>query len=62
MAIDHQLGYAAENLQQIAWGNRWSLTGSLAEALTWHENSEIAAEKLDELRNAFADQWGVVID
>lgn len=62
VAIDHQLGYAAENLQQIAWGNRWSLTGSLAEALTWHENSEIAAEKLDELRNAFADQWGVVID
>ncbi|MFG3525076.1 RRQRL motif-containing zinc-binding protein [Nocardia nova] len=60
--IGHQLGYAEERLQQIAWSNRWSLTGSLAEALTWHDTSEIAAEKLDELRNAFADQWGVVID
>lgn len=60
--IGNELGYAEERLQQIAWSNRWSLTGSLAEALTWHDTSEIAAEKLAELRNAFADQWGVHVD
>ncbi|MBV7708201.1 hypothetical protein NOVA_36045 [Nocardia nova] len=60
--IGNELGYAEERLQQIAWSNRWSLTGSLAEALTWHDTSEIAAEKLTELRNAFAEQWGVIVD
>ncbi|WP_304528757.1 RRQRL motif-containing zinc-binding protein, partial [Nocardia sp. 852002-51244_SCH5132740] len=62
VAIGNQLGAAEQRLEQIAWSNRWSLTGSLADALTWHEASDIAAEKLEELRTAFADQWGVDID
>lgn len=62
VAIEHQRGVANESLQQIAWSNRWSLASSLAEALTWNEHSEIAATALDELRSAFAQQWGVVVD
>ncbi|PPI89053.1 RRQRL motif-containing zinc-binding protein [Nocardia nova] len=62
VAIGNQLGAAEQRLEQIAWSNQWSLTGSLADALTWHEASDIAAEKLEELRTAFADQWGVDID
>lgn len=62
VAIGNQLGSAEERLSSIAWTNWWSLTGSLAEALTWHDTSEIAAEKLDELRGVFARHWGVVID
>ncbi|WP_156511459.1 hypothetical protein [Nocardia nova] len=54
---------AEERLETSApWVNRWRLTASLADALTWRWESEIAAEHLTELTRGVAEQWGVRID
>ncbi|OBA43968.1 hypothetical protein A5780_38495 [Nocardia sp. 852002-20019_SCH5090214] len=62
IAVGNQIGAAEDRLEQIVWDNQWALTSALADALTWHDTSEIADQKLTELCDAFAHQWGVNID
>lgn len=55
---------AAENRLESTnpWQNPWRLTQSLADALTWRGESDIAAERATEIVRGYADQWGVIID
>ncbi|MGW5518681.1 hypothetical protein [Nocardia africana] len=55
---------AAENRLESTnpWQNPWRLTQSLADALTWQGESDIAAERATELVRSYAEQWGVLID
>ncbi|OBB45798.1 hypothetical protein A5748_25305 [Nocardia sp. 852002-51244_SCH5132740] len=55
---------AAENRLESTnpWQNPWRLTQSLADALTWQGESDIAAERATEIVRGYAEQWGVVID
>lgn len=55
---------AAENRLESTnpWQNPWRLTQSLADALTWQGESDIAAERATEIVRSYAEQWGVIID
>lgn len=55
---------AAENRLESTnpWQNPWRLTQSLADALTWRDESTVAAERATEITRGCAEQWGVVID
>ncbi|WP_280298008.1 hypothetical protein [Nocardia neocaledoniensis] len=53
---------AEERMAQIPWQNPDSVSMMLADALTWREQSPLAAERADQLIASYAHEWGVIID
>lgn len=53
---------AEERMAQIPWHNPDAVSLMLADALTWREQSPLAAERADQLIASYAHEWGVVID
>lgn len=53
---------AEERMTQIPWQNPDSVSMMLADALTWREQSPLAAERADQLIASYAHEWGVIID
>ncbi|MEU4345426.1 hypothetical protein AB0H00_29945 [Nocardia sp. NPDC023852] len=54
--------HAEARMQTIPWHNQAATVAALADALVWHRNSELAADRLDQLTRHYAQQWGVLID
>ncbi|MEV6562935.1 hypothetical protein AB0M22_44960 [Nocardia sp. NPDC051756] len=53
---------ADTRLETIPWHNRAATVATLADALVWRHDSKRAAERLNQLTEAYAQEWGVVID
>ncbi|MGW4330001.1 hypothetical protein ACWEKR_29410 [Nocardia sp. NPDC004573] len=60
--IREAMSQAETRLEAIPWQNRTAMVASLADALVWSSDSELAAQRLDELTNSYALSWGVLID
>ncbi|MEU2043661.1 RRQRL motif-containing zinc-binding protein [Nocardia niwae] len=60
--IREAMSQAETRLESIPWQNRTAMVASLADALVWSFDSELAQQRLDELTNSFALSWGVLID
>lgn len=60
--IREAMSQAETRLQSIPWQNRTAMVASLADALVWSFDSELAAQRLDELTSSYALSWGVDID
>ncbi|MGW5142683.1 RRQRL motif-containing zinc-binding protein [Nocardia beijingensis] len=60
--IREAMSQAENRLEAIPWQNRTAMVASLADALVWSHDSELAAQRLDELSRSYAVSWGVVID
>ncbi|TCJ88115.1 RRQRL motif-containing zinc-binding protein [Nocardia alba] len=44
------------------WRNQFATVEALTTALTWHEESDVAAATLTKILDSFESSWGVVID
>ncbi|MFE6925925.1 DNA translocase FtsK [Nocardia sp. NPDC057663] len=53
---------AEDRMAQIPWHNPDSCSMMLVDALTWREESSLAAERADQLIASYAHEWGVIID
>lgn len=53
---------AEERMAQIPWHNPDAVSLMLADALTWREQSPLAAERADQLIASYATEWGVIVD
>ncbi|MGW6730206.1 RRQRL motif-containing zinc-binding protein [Nocardia sp. NPDC055029] len=53
---------AEERMAQIPWHNPDACSMMLVDALTWREDSALAAERTDQLIASYAHEWGVIID
>ena len=53
---------AEERMAQIPWHNPDAVSLMLADALTWREQSPLAAERADQLIASYAHEWGVIVD
>ncbi|MGV9546224.1 RRQRL motif-containing zinc-binding protein [Nocardia beijingensis] len=60
--IRELMSQAETRLEAIPWQNRAAMVTSLVDAMVWSHDSELAAQRLDELTNSYALGWGVVID
>ncbi|BDT96969.1 hypothetical protein IFM12275_69450 (plasmid) [Nocardia sputorum] len=60
--IREAMSQAETRLENIPWQNRAAMVASLADALVWSHDSELAQQRLDELTNSYALSWGVLID
>ncbi|WP_280476244.1 RRQRL motif-containing zinc-binding protein [Nocardia asiatica] len=60
--IREAMSQAETRLENIPWQNRTAMVASLADALVWSFDSELAQQRLDELTNSYALSWGVLID
>ncbi|MGK8506368.1 RRQRL motif-containing zinc-binding protein [Nocardia asiatica] len=60
--IREAMSQAETRLESIPWQNRTAMVASLADALVWSFDSELAQQRLDELTNSYALSWGVLID
>ncbi|WP_280492912.1 hypothetical protein, partial [Nocardia asiatica] len=60
--IREAMSQAETRLEAIPWQNRTAMVASLADALVWSFDSELAQQRLDELTNSYALSWGVLID
>ncbi|MEU5763980.1 RRQRL motif-containing zinc-binding protein [Nocardia sp. NPDC047648] len=60
--IREAMSQAETRLAAIPWQNRTAMVASLADALVWSFDSELAAQRLDELTSSYALSWGVLID
>lgn len=72
---EHAAGLSAERAAELAaveqelgddsrlwWRDQFATVNALTTALTWHEESEVAAATLTKVRDSFESSWGVVID
>ncbi|MFD3464711.1 RRQRL motif-containing zinc-binding protein [Nocardia fluminea] len=71
---EHAAGLSAERAADLAaveqelggdpqwWRNQFTTVDALTTALTWHEESDVAAATLTKIRGSFESSWGVVID
>ncbi|MFD4444385.1 RRQRL motif-containing zinc-binding protein [Nocardia sp. NPDC058519] len=53
---------AEARMAQIPWHNPDACSMLLGEALTWREESPLAAERADQLIASYAASWGVIVD
>jgi hypothetical protein len=53
---------AEERMAQIPWHNPDAVSLMLTDALTWREQSPLAAERADQLIASYATEWGVIVD
>lgn len=53
---------AEARMAQIPWHNPDACAVMLGEALTWREESPLAAERADQLIASYAASWGVIVD
>ncbi|WP_280216829.1 RRQRL motif-containing zinc-binding protein, partial [Nocardia neocaledoniensis] len=53
---------AEERMAQIPWHNPDAVSLMLTDALTWREQSPLAAERADQLIASYAHEWGVIVD
>lgn len=53
---------AETRMAQIPWHNPDACSTMLDEALTWREESPLAAERADQLIGSYAASWGVLVD
>ncbi|MFI6573938.1 RRQRL motif-containing zinc-binding protein, partial [Nocardia fluminea] len=53
---------AEARMAQIPWHNPDACAMMLGEALTWREESPLAAERADQLIASYAASWGVIVD
>ncbi|TCJ89979.1 RRQRL motif-containing zinc-binding protein [Nocardia alba] len=53
---------AEARMAQIPWSNPDACSMMLGEALTWREESPLAAERADQLIASYAASWGVIVD
>ncbi len=60
--IREAMSQAETRLENIPWQNRTALVASLVDAMVWSHDSELAAQRLDELTSSYALSWGVDID
>ncbi|MEW1738809.1 RRQRL motif-containing zinc-binding protein [Nocardia beijingensis] len=60
--IREAMSQAETRLEAIPWQNRFAMVASLADALVWRHDSELAQQRLDDMTNSFALGWGVLID